>query len=136
MDKKPVRIWRFALGFGAPTMIALVCYLVYNDRLHIPCMFYGLTGFYCPGCGTGRAINAYLHGRIIEGFLLNPMLLILGIPSSIVLLLEYLRLVFPCLHRKPVFLSQPITIGCTVLLIVYWIARNIPALSFLAPGVV
>ena len=135
MGMRSGRFLRILLGIGAPAVIALVCFLVYADRLTVPCVFYELTGFYCPGCGSGRAVYAILHGSLRESFRYNPMLYILGIPSSVVLLLEYLRLVFPSLHRKPVFIPPPVVTGCAVLLIAYWIARNIPALTFLAPGV-
>lgn len=128
------RIGRLLLGLGAPAAIALVCLGVYSGRLSVPCVFYETTGLYCPGCGSGRAIYALLHGRVREAFFDNMLLFVLGIPAALVLLIEYLRLVFPSLGIKPVFVSRTAAAVCAALVIAFWIARNIPALSILAPG--
>jgi uncharacterized protein DUF2752 len=37
------------------------------------CLFAGLTGLYCPGCGTLRAIHALLHGNLAGAFGYNPL---------------------------------------------------------------
>jgi hypothetical protein len=134
MGRQLSRGARILLGIGAPTAIALVCIGVYTGRLSVPCVFYESTGLYCPGCGSGRAIYALLHGRFREAFFNNMMLFILGVPAAGVLLIEYLRLVFPPLGIKPVALPRGVASLCAVLIIGYWIARNIPALSILAPG--
>ena len=128
------KLGRLLLGLGAPAAIVLVCLGVYSGRLSVPCVFYETTGFYCPGCGSGRAIYALLHGRVREAFFDNMLLFVLGIPAALVLLIEYLRLVFPSLGIKPVFVSRTAAAVCAALVIAFWIARNIPALSILAPG--
>ena len=127
-------VGRLLLGLGAPAAITFVCLGVYSGRLSVPCAFYETTGLYCPGCGSGRAIYALLHGRIREAFFDNVLLFLLGVPAAGVLLIEYLRLVFPSLGIKPVFVSRPAAAVCTAAVFVFWIARNIPALAFLAPG--
>lgn len=134
MGKKLSRWARALLGVGAPSVIALVCLGVYSGRLSVPCVFYETTGWYCPGCGSGRAVYALLHGRFREAFFDNMLLFVLGVPAAGVLLVEYLRLVFPALGIKPVFLSRAVMAICAMLIFGFWIARNIPALSILAPG--
>ena len=47
---------------------------------------------------------------------------------------EYLRLVFPGLKLRPVFLSQPVVTGVLLAVLLFWFLRNLPAFSFLAPG--
>ena len=79
-------------------------------------------------------MSAVLHGRFAEAFRWNPLLFLLGIPAVIVFLHEYLRYIAPRLHLKPVVIPQPAIIGCIVLIIAYWVLRNIPVCSFLAPG--
>ena len=49
-----------------------------------PCPFHWVTGLYCPGCGSLRAVHRLLHGRFAEAFTLNP-LLVLSIPVLLVL---------------------------------------------------
>ena len=128
------KIGRLLLGFGAPAAIVLVCLGVYSGRLSVPCVFFETTGLYCPGCGSGRAIYALLHGRVREAFFDNMLLFVLGIPAAGILLWEYLRLVFPSLRLKPVFLSRTAAVICAALVFGFWIARNIPVLAVLAPG--
>lgn len=127
------KIGRLLLGLGAPAAIVFVCLGVYSGRLSVPCVFYETTGLYCPGCGSGRAIYALLHGRIREAFFHNPLLFLLGVPAAGVLFAEYLRLVFPSLGIKPVFVSRAVTAVCAVAVFGFWIARNIPAFAILAP---
>ena len=128
-------LWkRLLLGLGAPAAVVPVCALVYLDRLHIPCAFYRLTGLYCAGCGSGRAAAALMHGDIRAAFSWNMLLAVLGLPSAGVLVYEYLRLVFPGLRLRPVFVPQPAAAGCMVVLCAFWVLRNVPVLSFLAPG--
>lgn len=99
-----------------------------------PCPFHKLTGFYCPGCGSLRAVHQIIHGNIIAAFRLNPLAMILA-PF---LMYAFIRQLTGTLLTKP--LPQPfirplwiwILLG---IIILYWIARNIPLwpFSLLAP---
>ena len=42
------------------------------------CLFYTLTGFECPGCGSLRATHRLLHGDLASAFRFNPLLVILA----------------------------------------------------------
>ena len=125
--------FRVLIGIGLPLCAALGLYAVHAG-LRIPCLFYELTGLYCPGCGSGRAIRALLHGHPLRVFSCNCMLVLLGLPCTGILLHEYLRIVFLPLHLKPVFIRQRTAVWIAAVLILYWILRNIPAFSFLAPA--
>ncbi len=125
---------RIALGLALPAGIALVLVYMALGGVGLRCPFYTLTGLYCPGCGSGRAVYSALHGRFAESFRQNPALYFPGIPAGLVLLHEYARLVFPRLGLRPVRVSRGVALGLTLALIAYWIARNIPAFSFLAPA--
>ena len=93
-----------------------------------------LTGLYCAGCGSGRAIRALLRGDFAAAFSYNCMLFLLGIPCIAVLIYEYVRIVFPGLRLKPASVSREAAVFATMLIAAFWILRNLPALSFLAPG--
>jgi hypothetical protein len=89
-----------ALGLAAGVGV----YLTFNPATSAyfpPCLFYKLTGFQCPGCGTQRAIHCLLHLDVRQAFLYNPILM----PALLlVLLLIYLnnfdgKKRFPRLHR-------------------------------------
>jgi hypothetical protein len=130
------KLWqRIALGCGLPAAVIFVCVLLYTGLWNVPCVFLKMTGLYCPGCGTGRALKAFVHGRIGEAFRYNSMLFILGIPFGGILFHEYLRFVFPKMRLRPVYLAGWIGNGTLIVIVLYWIFRNIPLLSFLAPHV-
>lgn len=54
--------------------------------LHIPiwdalpgCVFYTVTGYYCPGCGGTRAVAALLKGRIFTSLYYHPFVLYMAV---------------------------------------------------------
>jgi hypothetical protein len=99
------------------------------------CVFHRVTGLYCPGCGSTRALHHLVHGRIGEALRFNP-LMVLSIPF-----LSYLWLrehVLPLLGRPSGGLARSTRMGWIVFAIVvsYWALRNVPVFPFtlLAPG--
>ena len=133
MGTKLKRWQRIALAGALPTAVIAVCVLLYTGLWNFPCLFFKLTGLYCPGCGTGRALKAFVHGRFGEAFRYNSMLFILGLPFLGIFLHEYLRMVFPKLGLRPVYIGQKAGITIFIVIVLYWVLRNIPVFSFLAP---
>ncbi len=95
-----------------------------SSSLYPPCPSRALTGLYCPGCGTLRALHALAHGRVGAAFALNP-LMVLSIPLVVALLVGRGRW-----QRHP---SLPWLVFAVV--VVYAVLRNIPVHPFtlLAP---
>ena len=58
---------------GFTTLIVLFAHDPANSMFYPPCPFRALTGFYCPGCGTLRALHQLLHGHLVAAFWLNPL---------------------------------------------------------------
>lgn len=79
-------------------------------------------------------MEALLRGSFQDLFRYNILFLPLGVPCMCILLHEYLRIVFPGLSLKPVRIPQRLMYGITSVIVLFWIARNIPAFSFLAPA--
>ena len=126
--------WSRALAaVSVPAVLALIWIYEYNGGSGLTCPFYRLTGLYCPGCGSGRAVQALYHGHLIKAVRYNILLPVLGLPSLAVLTHEYLRVVFPALKLRPVYVSQAAVKAVIVIVIAFWVLRNVPALSFLAP---
>lgn len=102
----------------------------------IPCMFHALTGLYCPGCGSGRACYALLHGHIYEAFCYNPLMLIL-LPFFAVYLaarcIDWVVTGGDHIDRKIPF---KLLLVILMIVMVYGGVRNIPLFPFnlLAPG--
>lgn len=117
-----------------PTAAVLLAIYEAHGGTGLVCRFYRLTGLYCPGCGSGRAVRALLKGQIWVSFCYNPLLWILGPPAFACVIREYIRILFPRLGWKPIMLNRFVVIFCTVLVFGFWLLRNLPAFSFLAPG--
>ena len=128
------KVKRILIALSLPVIALLVFIYEKQGGSGMKCMFYETTGLYCPGCGSGRAVHALFEGRIADAVRYNILLPILGIPCLCVLIREYLRIVFPGLGLKPAAVSQKTAWAATILIIVFWILRNIPALHFLAPA--
>ena len=67
-------------------MLAESRFLYYHspkDTKWLICIIYALTGYYCPGCGAGRACYCILHGQIYQAFRYNPLLVSRRIPMWI-----------------------------------------------------
>lgn len=102
-----------------------------------PCPLRYLTGWYCPGCGSLRAIHQLLHGNLRAAWALNPLTVVLlpfltyGLASFA--LLEFRGHGLP----QPFLRSGWIRALCAVI-ILFAIARNLPMHPFdlLAPGTV
>lgn len=136
-EQQPLPLWkRIGIGLFFPFCAALaLLYARYGTHGNL-CLFHNLTGLYCPGCGTGRAVSGFLRGRSLRWVMsCNALLLPLGIPALFVGAHEYLRVVFPSLGFRPVYVSQrtlKILIG---IILGFWILRNLPMFAFLAPPV-
>jgi hypothetical protein len=69
----------FLLGIG---FISIIFLYIFNPSISIiypPCPLRSLTGFYCSGCGSLRALHQLVHGHLIKAFGLNP-LMVLSLP--------------------------------------------------------
>jgi len=98
------------------------------------CPFHTLTGLYCPGCGSLRAIHELLHGRIVSALDLNP-LMVISIPFLGYAFLSYSLFLIRG-KRLPQIIKRPIWIWLILAaIIIFWVLRNLPFRPFviLAP---
>jgi len=88
------------------------------------CPWWSITGTYCPGCGSTRALHQLLHGHILQSFGLN-LLLMLTLPVVAYAFLRYVlagwRVELPALRLPAAALYA---YGGVVVL--FWILRNLP----------
>jgi len=127
------------LAAGASAVVvAVAVFLFFFDPQQTlsfaPCPFHLLTGFYCPGCGSLRALHALLHGHVLVALDFNP-LMVLALPF---LAYPFVSLNLRALRGRglPHVFWPPWTIKLLfVLIVLFWIARNVPVypLTVLAP---
>lgn len=113
----------------------LYIYLTKNGAgAGIPCTWHTLTGYWCPGCGSSRALRALLHLEFYQALRYNALFTVcapfVGIYFAVVAFryIKYGENV-PVKRKIPLY---PLWILCGIA-ICYGVLRNIPVLSFLAP---
>lgn len=89
------------------------------------CPFHALTGLWCPGCGTLRALHQLTHGNFAAAWRFNPIVMLL-LPAAFWLMTrEAIRLGtgrrLPWVVTNPVF-GWALAAG----MIVFGIWRNLP----------
>lgn len=132
------KAFKLLLAFAAVLSVALLYFFVdaRNANNILPkCIFYSVTGFYCPGCGSQRALSAIVHGNIISAVHYN-FLMVLCLPlvfySAVVFVLNVFR---KKQIVQKIFYSTTFVRIFFVAVIVFWVIRNIPVYPFnlLAP---
>ncbi|MCF6348701.1 MAG: DUF2752 domain-containing protein [Flavobacteriaceae bacterium] len=100
----------------------------------LQCPLYKTTGVYCPGCGSQRAIHHLLHLNFIKAAT-NNILLLLGLLSvayhyGILFVNRYFNK-----NYKSIFNNTKSLLIILIIIILFWILRNIPHYPFtlLAP---
>lgn len=90
-----------------------------------PCPFRAMTGYLCPGCGTTRALHEILHGNFSAAFRLNPLMMLLLPYVGYMGASSAMETVFG--RALPRFFLRPAYIWTLlVVILAYWVLRNIP----------
>lgn len=104
----------------------LVLFLFNPESYPYPhCLFHDLTGLYCPGCGSTRALYQLLHGHLLNA-LHDNVTAVLAIPFFI----------YAAIRKEPLSQIHPIWIWAIFYsIVIFTILRNIPLFPFtcLAP---
>lgn len=69
-------VWLLAAIFGAAFAVMLRFYDPATSGVFPPCPVHYLTGWYCPGCGSLRALHQLLQGNVRAAWSMNPLTLI------------------------------------------------------------
>lgn len=101
------------------------------SKHYFNCVFYGLTGFYCAGCGGTRAVSALLQGDL-GGALHDNALVILLMPVAFYF---YLRGFLQEFFHKNILPApkrpEPWFWALLIAVLVFMVIRNIPCIPFI-----
>ncbi len=102
-----------------------------NQAGHYPtCPFLYLTGAYCPGCGSLRAVHALADGDVGTALARNPLTVACTVALA-VLWAAWLR-------RRLTGAPRRVTPAWVLyaflgVVLAFWVLRNLPGFAFLAP---
>ena len=129
--------WRWGLPFAAVAVAGVLLrgFDPATAGIFPPCPLHYLTGWYCPGCGSLRAIHELLHGHLWAAWAMNPLTVVLlpflayGLASHV--LFEIRGRGLPQLFLPALWIRA---LCATILL--FGIVRNLPFHPFtlLVPG--
>jgi hypothetical protein len=94
------------------------------------CVFHAVTGLWCPGCGSARALHALLHLDVATALARNPF---------VVAAVLYLGWVFVTWSRRrvtgvPRWMAPPWLLhGVLAAVVLFWVLRNVPGMTWLSP---
>jgi len=127
--------YKFGLAALAAIAAAVLLYVFTGINLLFdfknPCLFYELTGLYCPGCGGTRAVRALVRGDIWQSFINYPVVLYM-----LVIFPEFMIRCFLRKHFKGNFgptedgkILPFIYVGLAIAL-VQWVAKLVAIIFF------
>lgn len=121
---------------GLTALAVLFFVLDPNKSILFPrCIFYSVSGYYCPGCGSQRAIHSLLHMNI-AGVVQNNVLFL---PAVLTIIYHYIH---PSLNKKlnwrlpNIFYMKNTPWVIFGIVLLFWMLRNLPfhPFSILAPN--
>lgn len=97
------------------------------------CPVFAVTGLYCPGCGSLRAIHRALHGDLAGAWAANKLLVIGALPLGAALVNDGWRWASGRALVEGIRLPRAGVYALVAILVGFAVLRNIPALAVLAP---
>ena len=123
------------LGVAAVALIGVgyVANVDPNTPGHYPtCPFLAVTGWYCPGCGTLRAVHALGHGDLMTALARNPFAVV---ALGYVVVTWVLWLQRSARGRSLRWLAPPwVLYGVLAAILMFWVLRNVPGWTWLSPA--
>lgn len=133
--------WSGWPGWAAPAAVSAAAVaaggVLYAVDPHQPghyptCPFLALTGYFCPGCGSLRAIHDLLHGDVAGALARNPAVLLV-VPYLLVALATWAWRSTGRPAPRSTSLPPAVVWGLLVVVPAYGLLRNLPGLTWLSP---
>lgn len=128
---------QFLIRCAAVVAISLLYFFIdaRETQLFPKCPFHSLTGLFCPGCGSQRAISALLHFDLISAMRFN-VLLVASLPMIGYSVYASIMNTFTTkVVQQRLFHSVTFIWILAVVVMLFWVLRNVPVYPFqlLAP---
>lgn len=114
-------------------ILSIISLIVISGLISFACPFEKYFHIYCPGCGSTRMFQSLLKLEIYQAFRFNPLLFIFLIALFIYIIFE---IVYYIKQRKFFKISNKILVILLIIVLIYWILRNIPYFDWLAPTII
>ncbi len=118
---------------GAATAAVVVHVLDPATGAYPTCPFLALTGWWCPGCGSLRAVHALSDGDLGTALARNPAT-VLAVLVSAALWAQWARASVTGtplrVPRVPPWLAWTMLVALPA----WWVARNVPGWTWLSPA--
>ncbi|HEX8498125.1 MAG TPA: DUF2752 domain-containing protein [Actinomycetales bacterium] len=121
-----------AVLLGAAAGLAYVGAVDPHEAGHYPtCPFLLVTGLFCPGCGSLRALHALAHLDVAGAMARNPMTVL----AVVLLAGTWLRWVRRRVRGTERTVAAPAWLIWSMLgaICLFWVLRNLPGALWLAP---
>jgi hypothetical protein len=136
-DEGRRQVGTLVLVTGVLALGGLVFYLAdpAASKLFWNCPFHWLTGWYCPGCGTQRALHALLHGRFKEAIFLNALGVFVVLPWGIWAYVSFSLRALGWTRVPDIRFNERWLAAFAVLVVLFGVIRNLPfpPFTWLAP---
>ena len=119
---------------GAAGIAFLYAFDPRNPGVFPACPFLSLTGCFCPGCGTLRALHMLLRGDVASALGYN-ILTVLSLPFIAYSYGTGAMRAFGLKAPRPVFVHPRLIWALLAAIVAFWVLRNVPVapLTVLAP---
>ena len=113
--------------------VALVAGVDPNEAGHYPtCPFLAVTGLYCPGCGTLRAVHDLAHGDVLGALARNP-LAVVAVGVAMAAVAFWFRRAWLGVPRTR-DLPPRVLYAAVVVIVGFTLLRNVPGWTWLSPA--
>ncbi|PKW26624.1 DUF2752 domain-containing protein [Phycicoccus duodecadis] len=122
-----------AVAAAAAGVLAVVATVDPNESGHYPtCPWLYVTGTWCPGCGTLRALHALTHGDVPTALARNPFTVVASAGLAVWFVVWTHRMWTGAQRTRmaPAWLLY----GLFWAVLAFWVARNIPGWTWLSPS--
>ena len=90
-----------------------------------PCVFYTLTGYFCPGCGGTRSLRALLSGKIFVSAVDFPMIFYAAVVFAWFMISQTIDRISG--HRLPIGMKYRDTwvYAALVIVVIHFVVKNL-----------